>query len=148
MGFLTPQYLRDAPLVRRRIRLFFANGESADEVLLDFFERQSQGGPRGAEAVWALATKHCLRRVRDSDRRDLLVSPLPSDSWAAQSGAGEAPGMRALAHGWRSESPVMLEVLVYAEVDGMSASQIADVMGKPRGWVADLVRARSSTLGA
>ena len=143
MGVLNADYHRFGPLVRRRIRQFFAVEERPDDVLEEFFASVGEPGEASCDWFWAQSTRHCLRRVRAGGRRTLLATPLQLGSWAELAGAGANPGFRALARSWREETPEMLELLLYAEVDGMSAGQIAELLGKPRSWVVDLLHARA-----
>jgi DNA-directed RNA polymerase specialized sigma24 family protein len=147
MGVLNPDYSRFGPLVRRRIRQFFAIDERPDDALLEFFERSESTAPPTTDMVWALATRFCLRRVRESGRRTLLAVPLVEGSWADQADARAAPGFRDLTRTWRDLDAETLEMLVYAELDGMSAGQIGELIGRPRAWVNDQMHARAGRIG-
>lgn len=141
------EFARFGPLVRRRLRHFFSLEERPDDLLLEFFTRTPPSPDPTCDTVWALATRFSLKCVRDGRRRNLLVAP-PAGSWAEQANASSTAGYQQLNRTWRECSPQMLELLVYSEVDGMSAGQIAELMNEPRSWVVDQLHARAKQVRA
>jgi len=140
-------FARFGPLVRRRIRHFYAFDERPDELLLEFFKRTPPQDSATCDSVWALATRYCMKNLREGRRSALLVAPSPG-SWAEQANASSTPGYQQLTRSWRDLTPQMLELLIYAEVDGMSAGQIAELINEPRSWVVDQLHARAKQVRA
>lgn len=130
------------PLVRRRLRFFLSVEESPDERLLSFFQGAVIPAEATCDDVWALATRFAIAEVRAGRRRNLLGAP-PPGSWAEQADAPSGNGWQSLNREWRETTPKLVELLVYADVDGMSAGQIADLTGETRSWVVDELHARA-----
>ncbi len=132
-------YEHFSALVLRRVRRFFGAEDKPDDIVQEVFAALARdpSGLRGAlresSAIYRKATQHCLARLRKNPGRKGLLAPVRGEGpWLEAVGASDDPAVRRLQRDWRALDPELLEVAVYAEVDGMTIGQIAELLGVER----------------
>ena len=133
-------YGRFSALVLRRVRRFFGADDKPEDIVQEVFAALARdpAGLRGAlresSAVYRKTTLHCLARLRKNPgRKSLLATVRGEGNWLEAVGGSDEPQVRRLQRDWRALSPELLEVAVYAEVDGMTVGQISELIGVERG---------------
>lgn len=132
-------YRRYARPVSRRIRRFYSDPATVDDVLQEVFLRvlenqhKFSGESRPSTWLYTVTTRHCLNRLRDGKRRSELLAEHGSDmGWGGLARAPSQPSALLLRQIWRELDSELLEIAVYYEIDGMTQAQIAEVMGVSR----------------
>ncbi|GDX81673.1 hypothetical protein LBMAG42_34840 [Deltaproteobacteria bacterium] len=132
-------YERFSALVLRRVRRFFGAEDKPEDIVQEVFAALGRdpsgldGALRESSAVYRRATQHCLGRLRKNpSRKSLLATVRGEGSWLEAVGGSDEPLVRRLQRDWRALSPELLEVAVYAEIDGMTVGQIAELIGVER----------------
>ncbi len=134
---VTSMYRRYGGMVLRRIRRFY-RGEEAEEVLQEVFMKvlttrsTFQGDSSPSTWLYALTTRHCLNRLRDSKRRSELLAQHGEPSWSATRTEPNAEARIFLDELWSQLDDDLAMIAVYHYVDGMPHHEIARVMGVSR----------------
>jgi len=121
-------------MVLRRVKRFF-RGAEAEDVLQEVFELVLRSGHtfRGESKVttwlYKLTTRHCLTRLRNSRRRDVLFETHGPPAWAQPMRQSDAESITFLNQLWRTVDPDLAEIGIYYHVDGMRQSDIGALLG-------------------
>lgn len=137
-------YRRYSGLVLRRIHRFY-RGDEAEEVLQEVFVRvlKTRSAFRGASSpstwLYQLATRHCLNRLRDADRRRELLDHHGEPGWGTSSPAVDPETSVFLTQVFDQLEPELAEIGVYHFVDGLPHAEIARIIGVSRRTVGNRV---------
>ena len=131
-------YLRYRGLVLRRARRFYPD-EEAHDVVQDVFTRaiEKLGGFRGESSpgTWLhqLTTRHCLNRLRDTRRRQEIVSARASGpSWGSSSVPASQDANVLTRQLLDTLDEELLRVGLYFHLEGLSHADIAERIGVSR----------------
>lgn len=137
-------YERHGHHVLRRARMLLGSesdaGEILQEVFLDLLTNPSQFAGRSSLTTWlySATTHRCLNRLRDTRARSRIVSErgraLPTTTSGTQ--AEDIAELRQLL---RRLSPELATVAVYYYGDEMTQEEIAQVIGRSRRHVCNLI---------
>ena len=133
-------YARYRALVYRRACRFFPSAE-AEDLTQDVFLRVMQCLPafraESSPATWLfrMTTNLALNRLRDQSRRLALLDEKGAP-WLPPPAGPSSEATVLLGQLWRRLPEELLQVGVYAFVDGLTQQEIADVMGLSRRTVA------------
>ena len=131
-------------MARRRVLRFVREDEASDLVQL-VFERATrhQHDARGDGTVswlYQIATRTCLHYLRDTSRRDELISRYGFPVWCRP---GPPPDMDAqvfLREAWTRLEPDLAEIGTYHYVDGLTHDEISALIGCSRRTVGNRLR--------
>ena len=146
-------YARHGRMVLRRVRRFY-RGVEAEDVLQEVFEQVLRIGHsfegRSTVRTWlyALTTRHCLIRLRNSRRRAELLDTHGHPEWCAPALAPDAEAVAFLAQLWRSVDPDLAEIGVYYHVDGMSQADIGALLGVTGRTISNRLKALTTAVQA
>ena len=130
-------YRRHGAVVFRRILRFYSRDE-AEEVLQEVFlkvlttKATFRGDSAASTWLYQLATRHCLNRLRDANRRKELLAEHGEPAWGT--GVSNAPQESRvfLEQLWDQLEPELAEIGVYYYVDGLAHGEIAKLVGVSR----------------
>jgi RNA polymerase sigma-70 factor (ECF subfamily) len=143
--------------VYRRILRFY-RAQEAEEVLQEVFVRvlRTADSYRGESSpttwLYAVATRHCLNRLRDARRRKELLLTHGQPAWSRDIDDRDPDARVFLSQLWRELDADLAMIGVLYFVDGMTHGQIAEVMGVSRRTIGNRVselqaRARAAAGG-
>jgi len=137
-------FQRYAGLVRRRVCRFYEDVEADDitqEIFASLIANPPTLAPNVAPSTWLyrVATNHCLNRLRDQARRIDLLALHGRD--VHQPSTNHDPDAKLFIESlWQTLPDEVAQAGVYFHVDGMSQSEIAEVMGVTRRTVYNWLR--------
>ena len=130
-------YRQHGASVYRRILRFYPPQE-AEEVLQEVFVRVLRTADtwRGESApstwLYAVATRHCLNRLRDARRREELLLTHGRPAWSQEVDHRDPEARVFLTQLWKELDDELAMVGVLYFVDDLTHAQIADVLGVSR----------------
>ncbi len=130
-------YRRYGAMVLRRVRRFVGEEDALDvlqEVFLQVVTHQDSFRGESSPATWLyqVATRTCLNRRRDGDRRRVLLDLKGEISWAPTVARPSQEHVAVLRSLEASMDVELIEVGVYYYLDGMTHAEIADLLGVSR----------------
>ncbi|MEQ1504488.1 MAG: sigma-70 family RNA polymerase sigma factor [Myxococcota bacterium] len=147
-------YARHGRLVLRRIRRFYADPHEAEEVLHEVFERVlvAVNAFRGESSIttwlYAITTRHCLIRLRDSRRRTALFEAAGAPDWSRPVQSADQEVVVFVRSLWRSIDEELALIGLYYYVDGMSQAEIGALLGVTGRTVSNRLRTLQERLAA
>ena len=132
-------------MVRRRVLRFVREQEANDLVQL-VFERATRhrhtfrGNTGAVSWLYQIATRTCLHYLRDTSRRDDLVSRYGMPVWCRPGPPPDAEARVFLQEAWNRLDPELAEIGTYHYVDGLTHDEISSLMGCSRRTVGNRIR--------
>ena len=139
-------YDRHHRMVRRRVRRFVGPGD-VDDVVQEVFERAIRhresfhGRSTVVSWLYQIATRVCLHRLRDHQRRDALIRQWGVPAWGQSDLASSPEASALLTEAWDRLEEDHREIGLYHLVDGLTQAEIARVCGCSRQTVGNRLSA-------
>jgi len=127
-------YREHGRLVLRRVRRFYRTEQAADvlqEVFAKAVERAHTYRGEASPLSWlyGLTTRHCLARLRDEKRRRELLDEVGEVPWSCPITPSSTEAKVFLSQLWRTVDPELAQIGVHYYLDGMSQSDIGEMLG-------------------